>query len=833
MAHRTIRRGLIAAGAVIAFLLVLFVAGILLVRASFPRTRGTIQVPGLHASVEVLRDAQGVPQIYASDTHDLFFAQGYVHAQDRFWQMDFWRHIGSGRLSEMFGESQLETDKFLRTMGWARVVREELAALDPEARATLEAYAEGVNAYLAQRRGPSLSLEYAVLGLLTPGYTPEPWSPLHSLTWAKAMAWDLGGNMKLELERAVLLRKLGTQRLAELFPAYPSDNPIIVGGPYAARTGGFSYAAELDAALPALSRTGARLETLNLLLGGGLEGIGSNNWVVSGSRTTTGAPLLANDMHLGLRIPSIWYENGLHCEVVGAACPLEVVGYSFAGLPGVIVGHNQDIAWGVTNVGPDVQDLYLERLNPQNPDQYEVNGQWVDMTIVEETIQVAGSEPVHLTVRTTRHGPILSDVDDAYAGLAAAQAGATGEPYAVALRWTALDPASIVRSELRLNQAHNWDEFRAALRDWDVPSQNFVYADRAGNIGYQTPGRIPIRASGDGRLPVPGWTDAYDWTGYIPFEELPSAFNPPQGFIATANNAVVGAGYPYLITTDWDYGYRARRIVDLLAATPKVSAEDIQRIHGDDYNAMGPLLVPLIEGLAFDEEESHLAETARLLEGWDYQNRLDSAPAALFNAFWRHLLLDTFADELPPNWIPASSQAFTVVRQLVQDPANAWWDDLRTSTLETRDDIFKTAVAEAVAEVEEQLGKDPARWTWGALHTTTFKNESLGRSGVAPIEALFNRGPFATAGGSSIVNATAWDPVLGYAVTWGPSQRMIVDLADFDRTLAVHTTGQSGHAYHVNYIDMADAWRTIQYFPLPWTREEVTALAVNRLVLEP
>ena len=833
MAHRVIRRGLIAVGVVTAFLLVLFVAGILLVRASFPRTRGTIKVPSLHASVEVLRDAQGVPQIYATDTHDLFFAQGYVHAQDRFWQMDFWRHIGSGRLSEMFGESQLETDKFLRTMGWARVVERELAALDPEARATLEAYGEGVNAYLAEHRGPGLSLEYAVLGLLTPGYTPEPWTPLHSLTWAKAMAWDLGGNMKLELERAVLLRKLGPQRLAELFPPYPAENPVIVAGPYAARTGGFSYAAELDAVLPALSRTGARLQTLNTLLDGGLEGIGSNDWVMSGSRTASGAPLLADDMHLGLRIPSIWYENGLHCQPVGAACPLEVVGYSFAGLPGVVVGHNRDIAWGVTNVGPDVQDLYLERLNPQNSDQYEVNGQWVDMTIVEETIQVAGSEPVLLTVRTTRHGPILSDVDEAYGGLAAAQAGATGESYAVALRWTALDPTSIVRSELHLDQAHNWDEFRAALRDWDVPSQNFIYADRIGNIGYQTPGRIPIRASGDGRLPVPGWTDAYDWTGYIPFEELPSAFNPPQGFIATANNAVVGAGYPYLITTDWDYGYRARRIVDLLEATPKISAEDFQRIHGDDFNAMGPVLVPLIEKLEFDEQQSHFAETAHLLEGWDYQNRLDSAPAALFNAFWRHLLLDTFGDELPPNWIPGGSQAFTVVRQLVQDPANAWWDDLRTSTLETRDDIFETALAEAVTEVEAQLGKDPARWTWGALHTITFENESLGRSGVAPIEALFNRGPFATAGGSSIVNATSWDPVLGYAVNWVPSQRMIVDLADFDRTLAVHTTGQSGHAYHVNYIDMADAWRTIQYFRLPWTRAEVTALAAQRLVLEP
>jgi len=669
---------------------------------------------------------------------------------------------------------------------------------------------------------------------LTPGYTPEPWTPLHSLTWAKAMAWDLRGNMDQELERAVLERTLGAERLAQLFPAYPADNPVIVAGPYAAGRASFTANATVLAdALPGLTHVAARIENLNTILDGELEGIGSNDWVVSGSRTTTGAPLLADDMHLGLRIPSIWFENGLHCAPVGAACSLEVVGYSFAGLPGVVVGHNRDIAWGVTNVGPDVQDLYLERLNPANPDQYEVNGQWVDMTIVEETIVVAGGEPVPLTVRYTRHGPILSDVDDAYEGLAAAEGDGAKDRYAVSLRWTALDPANIIRSSVHINQASTWDEFRAALRDWDVPSQNFVYADTQGNIGYQTPGRIPIRAAGDGTMPVPGWTDDYEWQGYIPFEELPSAFNPPAGFIATANNAVVGAGYPYLITADWDYGYRARRIVDLLAATPKVSAEDIQRIHGDDFNAMGPLLVPLLEGLKFDEDQAPLAERVKLLAGWDYQNTMDSAPAALFNAFWRQLLLTTFGDELPPNWIPESSQGFAVVSQLVRDPADPWWDDTRTAVLETRDDILKSALAEAVAEVEAQLGKDAARWTWGALHTTTFENESLGRSGVAPIEAIFNRGPFPTAGGSSIVNATGWEVARGYAVRSGPSQRMIVDLADLDRTLAVHTTGQSGHAYHPNYIDMADAWRTIQYFPLPWSREAVEANAVQRLVLEP
>jgi penicillin amidase len=570
--------------------------------------------------------------------------------------------------------------------------------------------------------------------------TPEPWTPLHSLTWAKAMAWDLGGNMDAELERAVLARTLGAERVAELFPSYPADNPVIVTGPYASAEGGLTAnAAVLTDALPGLTQVAARIENLNTILDGELEGIGSNNWVVSGSRTATGAPLLADDMHLGLRIPSIWFENGLHCAPVSEACPIEVVGYSFASLPGVVVGHNNDIAWGVTNVGPDVQDLYVERLNPDNPNQYEVNGKWVDMTIVEETIQVAGGEPVQLTVRYTRHGPILSDVDEAYGGLAAAQGEGAKDRYAVSVRWTALDPATIIRSAVKIDRAHNWDEFRAALRDWDVPSQNFVYADRQGNIGYQTPGRIPIRAHGDGTLPVPGWTDEFEWMGYIPFEDLPSAFNPAQGFIATANNAVIGEGYPYLITADWDYGYRARRIVDLLAATPKVSAEDIQRIHGDDFNAIGPLLVPLLESLEFDEDQAPLAERVKLLHGWDFQNTMVSAPAALFNAFWRHLLLSTFGDELPPNWIPESSQGFTVMRHLVKEPANPWWDDTRTATLETRDDIFESALAEAVAEVEAQLGKDAARWTWGALHTTTFENESLGLRRGAHRSALQSR----------------------------------------------------------------------------------------------
>jgi penicillin amidase len=806
--------------------------GLYTVRRSFPQTRGTITLNGLDGPVDVVRDSMGVPHIYASSEHDLFMAQGFVHAQDRFWQMDFWRHIGSGRLSEMFGEDQLETDQFLRTLGWARVVQQELNLLDPATIAALQAYADGVNAYLATHRGSALSLEYAFLGLLHPDYSPGPWEPLHSLTWAKAMAWDLGGNMDMEIQRAVLSRKLTPEMLEQLFPPYPSANPVIVTGePSASLPSTSASQTALTQASALLEEISARADTVDRLLGGGFAGVGSNNWVVGGTRTTTGMPLLANDTHLGIRMPSIWYENSLQCRTITADCRLDVAGFSFAGLPGVVIGHNANIAWGVTNGNPDVQDLYLEKINPENPDQYEVNGHWVDMQTVDEVIQVAGGEPVQMTIRYTRHGPVLSDVSDSQAAMASAEAGQTGDILAVSLRWTALDPCTIIEAALMIDHASNWDEFRQALEKWDVPSQNFVYADVQGNIGYQFPGRIPIRADGDGRAPVPGWTDRFEWTGYVAFDELPHLFNPPQGFIVTANNAVIPDAAPIFLSSDWDYGYRAARITAMIEATPTVGIADFQRMEGDDDNPAAPVLLPLLEQLDF--QDTNVAQAAVILQAWDRQNTMDSSPAALFNAFWRHLLLRTFGDDLPAGWLPDGSAAVAVVNELVGQPDNPWWDDLRTPILEMRDDILRSAMADAVAELQAGFGEDPANWSWGEMHTATFQNETLGASGIGPIEAIFNRGPYPTAGGDSIVNATGWDAEQGYAVDWIPSERMIVDLSDMTNSLSIHSTGQSGHAYHPHYVDMADMWRLIQYHPMLWTQAQVESAAEGTMTLTP
>jgi penicillin amidase len=803
---------------------------------SFPQVDGELELAGLDGPVDVYRDSMGIPQIYATTLHDLFMAQGYVHAQERFWQMDFWRHIGAGRLSEMFGKSQLETDTFLRTLGWEKIAEQEYDLYDDASRALMDAYSAGVNAYLVDHSGAALSLEYAVLKLLNPGYQPEPWTAYNSLTWGKAMAWDLRGNMDEEIARAILLKTLTPEQVAQLYPPYPADHPVIVpelgvnfsvdGNPL--RSDYSSLVADAS-----LSRLAEQVAALDALLGPSGSGIGSNSWAVAGSRTASGMPLLANDPHLGIQMPSIWFQIGLHCRPKSKACPVEVAGFSFAGVPGVIIGHNEKIAWSFTNVGPDVMDLYIEKVNPDNPDQYEVNGKWVDMDVRSEKINVGGGKPVTITIRSTRHGPIITDTYDL--AKFGDQAGVdVPQHYAIALRWTALEPGYVFQAIWGFNQAQNWDDFRAAARRFNVPAQSLLYADVDGHIGYLMPGSIPIRATGNGTLPVPGWTDEYKWHGYIPFEQLPYSFDPPQGYIVTANNQVPPLDYPYLVTYDWDYGFRAQRVVDMITNTPgKIDRAYIQKMQGDDYDANAATYVPLLQAALLTDID--LLQTRGLLSGWDYQAHMDSIPAALFEVFWKNLLADTFNDDLPEDYWPAGGSRWNeVMRSLASKPNSPWWDDKSTKDkVETRDDILAKAFTEATAEITKLQGADPAKWNWGGLHTATFKNQTLGKSGIGFIENLFNRGPFPVSGGEAIVNATGWTTTKGYSVDWLPSMRMIVDLGDLSNSLTVHTTGESGHAYHPHYIDMVDLWRNIQYYPMLWNEQAVVSNAASHLVLVP
>jgi penicillin amidase len=814
---------------------------------SFPQIDGQINVPGLTSPVDVYRDAMGIPNIYAANAHDLFFAQGYVHAQDRFWQMDAWRHIGSGRLSEMFGKGQVDTDTFLRTLDWRQTAEAEWAGLSPEPRAILQAYTDGVNAYLKDHDGAALSLEYAVLKLLSPDYKIEPWTPVNSLTWGKAMAWDLRGNLDEEVQRAVLLKTLTPQQVDELFPAYPADHPVIVNkiGIGTAALPPSQTAAAVNIPDGTLAALGSNVALLDTALGPMGDGIGSNSWVVSGKLTTTGKPILANDPHLSIQMPSIWYQMGLHCQTKSVACPYEVTGFSFAGVPGVVIGHNDRISWGFTNTGPDVMDLYIEKVNPDNPNQYEVNGKWVDFQTRAETINVSGGSPVALTVRSTRHGPVISGAygllqdqntsnDPKFVPFKDRAGVALPQNYVIALKWTALTPSTPFEAVWGFDKAQNWTDFRAAASQFHVPAQNLIYADVDGNIGYQMPGDVPIRAHGDGRIPVPGWTDDYEWTGFIPFDQLPYTFNPAEGYIVTANNMVARPDYKYFITSDWDYGFRANRIVNLIQSAPgKIDIPYIQKMQGDTFDANGPVYAPLLEQLDATTLSSTEAAAMNLLKNWDDQARVDSAAATVFEAFWRHMLQDTFNNKLPERyWPDGGSRWDEVMRTLTAN--SPWWDDpTTTDVVETRTDILKKSFSEAVKEVSGQLGGDPAKWTWGALHGATFRNQTLGESGVGPIEALFNRGPFPTGGGEAIVDATGWSIIDGYEVNWLPSMRLIVDLSNLNNSVTVHTTGQSGHAYNKHYADMAPLWASIQYYPMWWDEEAVKKNVEGHLSLMP
>ena len=577
-----------------------------------PEAGETLQFSTLQSPVTVYRDEHGVPQIYADNLHDLFFAQGYVQAQDRLFQMDFQRRVGTGTLSEVLGEATLETDRFLRTLGTNRAAAKDLEVMSEETLSALQAYADGVNAFISSNQD-SLPLEFRILG-----YKPQPWEPLHSVVWGKMMAWNLGGNWETELMRARLLDKMGAEKTADLLPHYPLSGPFII--PPEVKSYASLDAIDFD-----------KVMAVKSLLKATDPDIGSNNWVVAGSRTTTGKPLLANDPHLGMQIPSIWYLVGLH----GGG--LDVVGASLAGVPGVVIGHNDRIAWGVTNVGPDVQDLFLEKVNPDNPNQVEFQGKWEDVQVVEERIAVKGqAEPVVETVRITRHGPIMNAVTS--------KIGEEAQP--MAFRWTALDSGKLFESVLKIDQAQNWEEFRSALRDWSVPSQNFVYADVDGNIGYQMPGQIPIRAKGDGTVPVPGWTGEYEWTGYIPFDELPSVYNPEVGYVATANNQVVPNSYPYLISTDWAAPYRAERIIELIESKDKLSPDDFAAIQGDTHPIPTDSFVPLLGAIDLSGASKEAQKAQEMMLAWDRKMDADAPEPLIYEMYVKKLAQETFGDEL-------------------------------------------------------------------------------------------------------------------------------------------------------------------------------------------
>ncbi|MGW1494528.1 penicillin acylase family protein [Streptomyces sp. NPDC002402] len=870
------------------------------VRASFPQTTGTIKLEGLKGQVEVKRDDYGIPQIYADSDEDLFRAQGFVQAQDRFWEMDVRRHMTAGRLSEMFGSGQVETDSFLRTLGWRRVAQQEYdTKLSPATKKSLQAYADGVNAYLKGREGRDLSVEYAALEFEN-DYKPEKWTPVDSVAWLKAMAWDLRGNMQEEIDRSLLTSRLSEKQIKDLYPAYPYDRnkPIVAEGGVNPATGKFDPDAKpstisgnsggsrggniaqgaaqgVNSQLAALSET---LDTIPALLGPSGNGIGSNSWVVSGRYTTTNKPMLANDPHLAPQLPSLWYQMGLHCRSVSASCQYDVAGYTFSGMPGVIIGHNQDIAWGFTNLGADVTDLYLEKLSG---DSYLVGSEERRLITRDEVIKVAGGSDRKITVRSTEHGPLVSDRSDELekVGQKAPVSNAApdrGAGYGVALQWTALQAGRSMDAVFALNRAKDFASFRAAAKNFEVPSQNLVYADTKGNIGYQAPGKIPVRAEGDGTTPAPGWNPKYKWKGYIPFDELPYELNPKRGYIVTANQAVTDAKkYPHLITKDYGYGTRSQRINDLIELKiqggGKISTEDMRTMQMDNSSEIAKLLTPYL--LKIDISDPYVREAQKLLEGWRYTQEPDSGAAAYFNVVWRNVLKLAFGNKLPKevrvedeclNVRPADSTApddeltkrvrecgqrdtdsaqpdggdrwFEVVRRILKDEKNEWWHSPASRTdaaTVTRDQLLARAMEDARWELTAKLGKDATSWSWGRLHQLTLKNQTLGTEGPGFLQFVLNRGPWNLGGGEGAVNATGWNAAGDYSVIWAPSMRMVVNVGDWDKSRWINLTGASGHAYSAHYTDQTDKWADGELLDWAYGKQAVQARTVDTLKLTP
>jgi penicillin amidase len=854
-------RGLLAI--VLAALLVVTTVGIgglaWTTARALPQTSGTLAIAGLEGEVTVVRDAAGIAHITAATPHDLFLGQGFVHAQERMYQMEIWRHISSGRLSELFGESTLDTDRFIRTLGWRPAAERDLAVASPAARAALDAYAAGVNAYLEQKGG-DLGLAF-----LASGARPEPWTPLDSIAWQKVQAWNLGGNFDLEIFRLLADAMLGDpDRTDELFPPYREGAPVITpsllaGVRVAPRPAGpppggsVTPAAALSGPERSAWREVAGLGDGLLRLAGldgaaglaGDHGIGSNEWVVAPSRSASGGALLANDPHLGISMPSVWFINGLHCREVSEACPFDVAGVSFPGVPAVVLGHNARIAWGATNVDPDVQDLYIERLDPADPNRYMSGDRSLPLTTRREEIRVNGAESVILDVRSTGHGPILNDVDPRL----------TDAP-PLALRWTATsEPDRTFDALLGLNTAADFDAFRATLSLYGSPAQNFVYADVDGHIGYQLPGAIPVRAdpADDGERPRLGDSGVDEWVGRIPYEDLPWQLDPEEGWIVTANNAPVDDGYPHLLGSEreWDPGYRAERILDELVARAEdgLTADDLHGIQMDTTIGRGRDAMVWLEGSAPTTDDGRTL-VARILD-WDGSCDVDSLGCAAYNAWEYRLLRGLFDDDLgelardyvgaPPSWV--------LMTQLMDEPESPWWDDVTTPSVEGAAHIVARALDEAGAELRAAYG-EPDSWTWGRLHTATFREGTLGASGIGPLEWYFNAGPHPVAGAAGAVDNTYYrftraypDPEEPETVPVGidtvfdvtnlPSYRLTIDMSDLDGARLVTTTGQSGNPFDRHYGDLIDPWRTGGTVPLPFTAGGIEAAAVATLTLTP
>ena len=767
------------------------------IHESLPALDGEVRANGLAADVEVLRDGDGIPHLFAKSERDGAFALGYVHAQDRLWQMEFQRRIAQGRLSEFLGERAYDTDRLFRTLGIQRQAGRIAARLDRGTLNLLEGYAAGVNAFLDEDH--VLPIEFQAFRI-----KPEHWKPADSVAWLLVMAWDLSANWRTELARMRFAAKLGRERAAQIIPPYPGD-PAWIPPDLSAMY------AEVDRSTDALLAAYPPLE----------GAVGSNNWVVSGARSETGKPLLANDPHLGLQAPALWYLAHVSSPVGNA------IGGTLPGVPFVVLGRTDRVAWSMTTTLADTEDLFVERLAPGDPGSYVTPKGTAKFEVREEVIRV-GDQERRIKVRSTRHGPVLSD-----AVTPLGQAAPKG--YVLALQWAALsDDNATMRAGFEINRAKNQADLIAAARDFHAPAQNVVYADADGHIGFIAPAKVPVRRADNelmGRVPSPGWNAKYDWQGFLPFEQLPMVKDPPAGKIVTANNKITPPGYKPFISVDWFPPYRSDRIEELLAAKPKHSVDSFARIQADTLSRLAREFLPI--ALAAKPETDSGRRLQQELSGWNGEMAVDARAPLVFAAWYRELTRRVYEDDLGPLFRESWDFRLAFMSSVMKGERgmDKWCDDVRTPAKETCAMQEAKAFDVAAQELERRYGADHEKWRWGAAHFAAGDHRPFGFFPV--LGEWFNVSP-QTPGDAFSVDVGQYfmrDEDRPFANRHAPSMRAIYDLSNLDNSLFMQSTGQSGNVLSPWYSNFANRWAHVEYIRIPAKRESIQV--AHRLVLEP
>lgn len=736
-----------------------------LLQKSKPQVNGTLALSGLTANVDVYRDDHGVPHIEAKSMKDLFIAQGFVTAQDRMFQMDLSRRQASGMLSEVIGEKTLSRDKFFRTLGLRRAAEASYHKYSPEMKKYLTWYADGVNAYIKQaKKANTLPIEFMLVG-----YEPKKWTPVDSLVIGKYMAFDLGGHWEGQAFRYYLMETFSKEKALDLFPGYPADAPAILED---LKESGLDFEKSFaEAVVPNFHN-------------------GSNNWVVSGSKTQSGKPLLANDPHLSLGTPSIWYQTHL------TAPEYVVSGVIFAGIPGIIVGHNETIAWGVTNVGPDVQELYIEKRNPKDPYEFQYLADWEKADVVDEVIKVKDKADVNYEVVITRHGPIISEF---------AHHDKPGT--ALSLKWTALQPSKELEAVIMMNRSKNWQQFEKSLESFHTPAQNFVFASTDGTIAYKANGLIPVRKQKYTSLPVPGWTDQYEWEGYIPWNELPTTVNPKNGYIATANNKVTTDSYPYHISDTFAQPYRQQRIVEVLEKNDTFTVKDMQTLQFDQKNKQAEELLPiLIEQVTNEPLNEIETQVIDVLKKWNKLDSKNSAAPLIFHIWMDRFSSELFKEEISEEMMDMFDGREQVIDELIRKAYAGQpgpWIKEHGGLEKVTENSFRSMISMLTEEYGEYL----AEWKWGDFHTLTFEHPL---ASIKPLNLLFNPETQKMGGSRVTVGVAGWNRETG-DITHGGARRMVIDMADPTKAYHVVGPGQSGHVLSPWYKDQSKDWATGKY----------------------